>query len=279
MDFASALKPLLEYKLSSSDIDILQDTIRAGYKADAHEGRAATMRIMDAAARKLARWYLYKSGGGFPDQIEQFRDANPDWPAQDELRAKAEAALFRGDAQPDEVKAFFAASAPMTAAGKAALASAQLADGDTAGAESLAVSLWRNDYLDASLEKAVLDRLGAILRVEDHEARINRLLYSDEKFPRQSNRRSMCASLSQSARPMRQPSMKRFRQASPKIQECSSAAYSGFGEQVTRKRLGKRLSRRRSIQIKWATPTLGGRNAAFSSALHSLRESDARPMK
>ena len=83
-------------------------------------------RIKDSAARKLATWFEYRNGDfdASAEAIESFRLANPEWPGQEELRERAEIALFLADASPEKVRAFFGNSTPLTGAGKAALAGA-----------------------------------------------------------------------------------------------------------------------------------------------------------
>jgi len=179
MDFVSVLNPLLEYALSAGDEANLKTAISASDKGDAHGALAATARINDDAARKLATWYIYRSAGGSAELIESFRTANPDWPALDELRERAEATLFLNDAA-EQTKAFFATSPPMTGAGKAALASALMKEGNDAAAKPLIASAWRDHNLSEPVEKKILDRFGTMLTSEDHHARIDRLLYKDD---------------------------------------------------------------------------------------------------
>jgi len=174
MDYASILKPILSYDLSTSDDANLRDVMRGGASASS---------IQDPAARAFALWYKYRGSGisGSADAIEQFRLSHPDWPGQDELREKAETVLFLNDASPDAVKSFFATSTPLTGAGKAALAGAYLKDGNDAAARDLVVSAWRDHQLNAAVEKKILDRFGSMLTAENHRARIDRLLYPDDK--------------------------------------------------------------------------------------------------
>ena len=175
MDYTAILKPILSYDLSDSDEANIREVLRSG--------TAAAARIKDPAARDFALWYKYRNSpaiSGNAEDIEQFRLAHPDWPAQDELREKAETVLFLTDASPDEVRAFFKNSAPLTGAGKAALAGVNLKDGDEAGAKALVVSAWRDHQLNAAVEKKILDRYGNMLSAETHRARIDRLLYPDD---------------------------------------------------------------------------------------------------
>ncbi len=176
MDYAAILKPILSYDLSASDDANIREVLRSGTSAAA--------KIKDPAARDFALWYKYRNSpaiSGNAEDIEQFRLAHPDWPAQDELREKAETVLFLTDAGPDEVRAFFKNSAPLTGAGKAALASVDIKDGDEAGAKALVVSAWRDHQLNAAVEKKILDRYGNMLTADTHRARIDRLLYPDDK--------------------------------------------------------------------------------------------------
>jgi soluble lytic murein transglycosylase len=176
MDYASILKPILSYDLGAADEANIREVLRAG--------TAAAARIKDPAARDFALWYKYRNSpatSGNAEAIEQFRLAHPDWPAQDELREKAETVLFLTDASPEAVKVFFSASAPLTGAGKAALAGVNLKEGDEAGARDLVVSAWRDHKLNAAVEAKILARYGSMLTAEHHRARIDRLLYPDEK--------------------------------------------------------------------------------------------------
>jgi soluble lytic murein transglycosylase len=176
MDYASILKPILSYALSQTDEANVKDLMRA-------TGGGAE-RIKDPAARDFALWYRYRNSPATVNDaaaIEQFRLAHPDWPAQDELREKAETSLFLTDANIDQVKTFFSTSEPQTGAGKAALAEVYKKGGNEATARELVVSAWRDHALNAAVEKKILDRYGGWLTAEHHRARIDRLLYPDEK--------------------------------------------------------------------------------------------------
>jgi len=176
MDYTSILKPLISYDISTADEANFRDVLKGG-------GSMAAAKIQDPAVRDFALWYRYQSAGinGGAEAIEQFRIAHPDWPGQDDLRERAETALFLNDASPDEVKTFFATSSPQTGAGKAALAGVYLKEGNEAGARDLVVSAWRDHELNAAVETKILNRFGSMLTVENHRQRIDRLLYPDDK--------------------------------------------------------------------------------------------------
>lgn len=174
LNYAAILKPILSYELSTSDEANLRDVMRGSM--------AAATRIKDPAARDFALWMRYRNGaalGANPQAIEQFRLTHPDWPSLDDLREKAETALFLNDTSSDQVKIFFGESTPQTGAGKAALAGVYLKEGNEAKARELVVSAWRDHQLNAAVEKKILDRYSSMLTADIHRARIDQLLYPD----------------------------------------------------------------------------------------------------
>jgi hypothetical protein len=126
-NWTEALAPVVDFELAKADRDNLKSAVRAIYAERFADARAAMQRIGNEHARKVARWYYYRSDGLDADAvaIEKFRTANPEWPSQDRLRRNAERALFLQRADAETVNAFFAESAPKTGAGKAAQAAAR----------------------------------------------------------------------------------------------------------------------------------------------------------
>jgi peptidoglycan lytic transglycosylase len=181
--YATILKPVLDYQLSASDAANLKTSFGASYRGDDAGTHAAVARIQDPAARKLATWFEYRNGDldASAEAIEAFRLANPLWPGQDELRERAEIALFLADASPEKVRAFFGNATPLTGAGKAALAGAFIKENNEPAARDLVISAWRNYQLNLAVEKKILDRYGSMLSAEDHQARIDKLLFPDSK--------------------------------------------------------------------------------------------------
>ena len=175
MDYGSILKPILSYDVGSSGEAYIRDVLR--------NGASAAAKIKDPAARDFALWYKYRNGPatGNAEAMERFRLSHPFWPGQDELREKAETALFLTDAGAEEVKAFFSTTQPQTGAGKAALAGVYMKENNETAARELVISAWRDHQLNAAVEKKILDRYGSMLTAEHHQARIDRLLYPDEK--------------------------------------------------------------------------------------------------
>jgi soluble lytic murein transglycosylase len=181
--YARILAPLLDYEISPSDAANLKTAFGASYRGDDAGAHAAVARIKDTAARKLATWFEYRNGDydASAEAIEEFRLANPQWPGQEELRERAEIALFLADASPERVRAFLGPGVPLTGAGKAALAGAYLKENNEPAARDLIISAWRNHQLNLAVEKKILDRYGSMLTKADHQARIDKLLFPDSK--------------------------------------------------------------------------------------------------
>ena len=177
-----ALLPLFAQLPSDADLEKVRTAISAVNSNDMASAEAAAADIVDPAARKLVRWYELRSdkGNGTPEEIEDFRRKNPNWPGT-ALRARAEDQLLT-DSSPEQILAFFKGNKPETGAGKAALAVGLLSKGDLVKATALAVDAWRNEKMSDAAETAVLARLGTLLKPQDHKFRADRLLYADSPY-------------------------------------------------------------------------------------------------
>ncbi|MDJ0512093.1 MAG: transglycosylase SLT domain-containing protein [Methyloceanibacter sp.] len=178
LDYASILKPLMNYKLSGADESRVRFVMR-------HKGTIddTLAKISDPAARDFALWYRYshtKSTYLKAEAVEAYRKTHPMWPRLHKLREKAETSLFLTDASPERVLAFFKDSEPETGAGRAALAGVHLKQGDKERAEKEVDAAWREDDVGSDTEKRILDKFGSMLDADDHRARIDVLLYPDK---------------------------------------------------------------------------------------------------
>lgn len=178
LDYASILKPLLAYEMSSGDESRLRFVMR-------HKGTVedTAAKITDPAVRAFGYWYRYKHNKSTyldAEAVEQFRLARTMWPSREALREKAETSLFLRDTKPEQIKAFFAASPPQTGAGKAALGSAYLKEDKPDEGKALIISAWRDHRLNPDVEKKILDKFGNMLGPEHHRARVDILLYPDK---------------------------------------------------------------------------------------------------
>ncbi len=138
--------------------------------------------IKDPIAKKLVEWHLMRVGAASAREIRAFLSANPDWPNRDLLTQRAEEHVFMAGGTAKDIKALFADQEPKTAIGLAALASAHLADQDDEGAYKLAAKAWRTGEIPTSLENGFVDRFGKLLKAEDHQWRLDRLLLDDVRW-------------------------------------------------------------------------------------------------
>ena len=152
---------------------------RKGRDAAANDELAA---IHDPLARKLAEWAYLRSDGTNPsfERFARFIAANPSWPHIPLFRRRAENALWDDRVDDATVRAFFSRRAPTTAKGRLVLARALLAEGDRAGAETLARKAWHDDDFSAAVERIALDKLGSLLTRTDFRIRMERRLYADD---------------------------------------------------------------------------------------------------
>ena len=136
----------------------------------------------DLVADKLLVW-LSLTSGGVPAsfaEIADFIERNPDWPKQNALRRRAEAFM---DAGIDDRTArdWFAAYPPLTGLGRGRLAELYLKAGDAATATSLIREAWIESNFSARDSKAFYKRFRNYLRAEDHDARLDRLLWDRQR--------------------------------------------------------------------------------------------------
>ena len=178
----SALAPLLSTSPSSQDADALREAVAAIRAKDIAGFANAKGSMSDPVARKLADWMRLRSGLGEPAEFQNFLRDNPSWPDRPTLIQRFEEALFTHGGSAKTIKSFFQNSKPETGAGYAALASANLADGNTEEARKFAALAWREMSIPPQLENGFLDRFGSLLTPADHKWRFDRLVTDDVRF-------------------------------------------------------------------------------------------------
>ncbi|MEZ5844131.1 MAG: lytic transglycosylase domain-containing protein [Hyphomicrobiaceae bacterium] len=187
----AAIAPLLTTPVSDADKTAIKAAAVAIGRGDLTEGAAIRARIADPVGRKLVDWYRLQRGFATPEEAAAFLAANPDWPDEDTIRRRMEEALFLRPLSADAVIALFAKAPPSSGAGRAALAVARLAKGETEAARRLAVVAWRGDQIPDALEAAFLERLGRLLSDADHKWRFDVILGADRRWA--SERRARAA--------------------------------------------------------------------------------------
>lgn len=128
-------------------------------------------------ALKIVRWLDYSrptSGGRFAE-LAAFIDQNPDWPLHKKLLRRAEEALTgeNDDVASDWLKRH----PPIGGVGKARAAQILLNRGNTEAGTAAMRAAWIDGDFNAADERAFLVRHGGMLRHEDHEKRLDRLIW------------------------------------------------------------------------------------------------------
>jgi soluble lytic murein transglycosylase len=159
--------------------------LKAGLDALSNKDGAAAIairnRMADGLDRHMLTWSIAMSGlKDVPAaEIADAQRQLTGWPGIKSFRANSEKALFRENPPASAVIAAFGETAPETTEGLMLLARAEMAEGRQEKAATRLRKLWRSDVLDTGMEDKILGEFSGLLRVSDHRARMDMLLYRD----------------------------------------------------------------------------------------------------
>ena len=126
----------------------------------------------------VERWKLLSANSGFTfADYSGFLLAYPGLPEEAKLRSFAEAALSREAVAPQQVALFFDKFPPLTNPGRAQYALALYAMGRPQAA-AVARDAWRGGAMSDAAEASLQARLGATLSADDHNQRMDALLWA-----------------------------------------------------------------------------------------------------
>jgi len=167
--------------LSASDQKIYSAAFAAAQKGDWKLAEREAAKGRDPLAAEALKWIGIVRGGyngGFGD-ITRFIADHPDWPNQNALEQRAEEAMTGAD--DDALTAWFAQHPPVTRAGRLREADLWRAAGREAEAKTLIRQVWIDSDFSTFDQHSMLQRYHGILRTEDHERRLDRLLWDDQR--------------------------------------------------------------------------------------------------
>ena len=134
----------------------------------------------DPLALKLVRWLDYTRGS--PDDrfadIAAFIDQNPTWPSRKKLRIRAELAMA-GESD-ETAAAWFKRHPPTSGFGKARAAELAIRRGEVEAGTAELRKVWIEEDFNAADERGLLARAKDRLRTEDHQKRLDRLLWDGQ---------------------------------------------------------------------------------------------------
>ncbi len=133
----------------------------------------------NSLAEALVEWKRLQQSDNYPfTDYANFLLLHPGWPGETSRRAAAETVLQSGDLYPGLAVRYFEQFPPLTAAGHLRFAEALSASGQPERAAEQARAAWRKGRLRSEDETALLGRFAPALRFEDHDARMDMLLWN-----------------------------------------------------------------------------------------------------
>jgi len=127
----------------------------------------------------LSEWNALRQSEALPfSSYARFLIAHPGWPMEAALRKSAERALRTDAEDPQLVAAYFARNAPTTATNMLRYAEALDAIGRREDAKRAARRAWTMGVLSPDDESRLVTRWPGLLTTADHDARMERLLWS-----------------------------------------------------------------------------------------------------
>jgi soluble lytic murein transglycosylase len=167
-------------EVSAGGLSLARQAIKAAEDGKEDEARRIARKVGDPLLLKIVTWIDL----GRPDTsadyqtLVEFLKNNADWPNKDAIRRNAE--LLMPALPPAEVVRWYDANPPLTLTGFYRYVDALLAQ----DLSERAIALVRRRYVDGSFgatdERDFRQKFTALLRPEDNEARLDRLLWDED---------------------------------------------------------------------------------------------------
>ncbi|QNQ11322.1 lytic transglycosylase domain-containing protein [Sphingomonas alpina] len=131
-----------------------------------------------AMAAAISEWNSLRQSSSYPfDSYARFLIAHPGWPGENALRRTAERSMETGNWSPATAVAFFRRHPPLTGTGKTRFAEALALTGARDEAQFAARKAWVSGPLSVTDEAKLISGFAGALRPEDHDARMDELLW------------------------------------------------------------------------------------------------------
>ncbi len=128
----------------------------------------------------IGEWRQLRQKGDYSfAQYAHFLNYNPGWPGEKAMRRDAEQAMRPGESSA-LVLGFYETEKPESGNGWARYADALSATGRAKDAIDAAKHAWASDDLSAADEASILSRYGSYLTAQDHNARVDALLFNKD---------------------------------------------------------------------------------------------------
>ena len=180
--YDAAIAAVRGYDLGTDEAERVRDCFKAIAAQDISKALDIRNGIKDQAALKLVNWYRLRAGYGKLGEYKTWLAENPAWPDAGIMHQRYEELLFTEGGSANHIKEELKERPPKNGIGFAALASAELAGGETEKAKAHAVQVWRDMTVPPNLEAGFLERFGKMLALSDHKWRLDRLMMEDIRW-------------------------------------------------------------------------------------------------
>ncbi len=176
-------RPYVSTATDSRNAEILHKALEAADRYNWSEVARYQTQATDPAVRDLIMWK--RASEGVPGM--DFNEVNAaltrlhDWPKASNMRARAEEIIELSTLSATQRIEWLKASGPRTGEGKVALANALREVGMMDEAVETVRDAWHNNSMDRALERQVLARFGSKLTQADHQARVEFLLWTNQR--------------------------------------------------------------------------------------------------
>ena len=170
--------PARAAQLSQNDIRLYHAAFAAAKAGDWTAALRDGAGARDRTLEPVLQWLEMTHGGASFADIAAFIATHPDWPGQKRLRDRAEDAL--AGASDSQAEAWFAVHPPQTVSGKLRKAELLFNQHKNEAAATYVRDAWIHADFSNFEEKSFLQRYHGVLRAQDHEARLDRLLWDGQ---------------------------------------------------------------------------------------------------
>ena len=165
---------------SSSSSSVYREAFSALENGRSESAKSLAYRGSDPVLNKVLKGLLMAQPGNDYsfDELASFITENPDWPGLKGIRMIAEQKIPDA-ASNDQIVNWFNANAPLTASGFVRYIDALQATGHSGKAAEMIRARWIDKDLSADEVASFKSRYSSVLTQEDHQARLDRLLWDN----------------------------------------------------------------------------------------------------
>ncbi len=168
--------------LGDQDFHAFRAGLDAAEDEDFDEVRAIRSQLTDSAARNVLTWLIALNDPRTSFlELDQAMGELEDWPRDNTIRAEAESKISTAGLSAPYIVNWFEANPPSTGRGYVAQAEALIAVGRIDEGEAVLRNTWRTRFLPLTVQRDVYRTHGARLDQDDHMARVDYLIWSNQR--------------------------------------------------------------------------------------------------